>query len=190
MKPGIENKEISNPEVSIEKASEEDAVAILNIQYRTWRDTYVNDELGVTAEDIDERFGVNNPKLWESKIQKWKETISGQDDTYAVFVAKLNGKVVGFNRPGITPDGRGRPYAMYVLPETQGKGVGTELFKRSLEFLGDRDLFLHVASFNDKAINFYKSFGFIENGPVKDEGVSPMPNGAVIPETEMVKPRS
>jgi hypothetical protein len=45
---------------------------------------------------------------------------------------------------------------------------------------------LEVASYNTNAIVFYKAFGFIENGPPKNE-VAALQTGIVIPEIEMVK---
>ena len=104
-------------------------------------------------------------------------------------MAKVDGRVVGFNAPRITEDGRGRPFALYVLPDFQGLGIGYNLFQNSLDFLGGRDLWFQVASYNKKAIDFYKRFGFIENGPVTEhDSVAKLPSGAQIPEIEMIKP--
>jgi len=177
--------------VIIERAKPEDAKAVYDIQSQTWLDTYPNKELGITVEDVRAARGMDDQAVKAKKIARWRETIQGQGDSRAVFVAKVDGTVVGFNAPFISEDGRGRPAALYLLPDFQGKSIGAMLFQNSLGFLGERDLYLHVASYNHRTINFYKKFGFTEVGPV-DAGdeVAALPSGAIIPEIEMVRPKA
>ena len=58
---------------------------------------------------------------------------------------------------------------------------------QSLEWLSDdKKIVVEVASYNTKAINFYKSYGFVEDGQAFNP-VGNLPNGKTIPETLMVR---
>lgn len=54
-------------------------------------------------------------------------------------------------------------HKIYVLPDTQGKGVGYSLVKYAMSEAknrGDKFLYLNVNRYNDKAISFYQRVGF------------------------------
>ncbi len=56
---------------------------------------------------------------------------------------------------------------LYVLPERTGTGIGTELLKASLDAAVEQDYhscWLRVWEGNDKAIEFYRRWGFREVG--------------------------
>lgn len=63
---------------------------------------------------------------YENREKKWKDIISKQ----AVFVARNNkDEIVGFSNAGEErtskyPDYKGELYAIYILKEYQGKGLG------------------------------------------------------------------
>lgn len=182
----IPNPKIDEQSVVIERATPEDAEGINSVLRQTWLDTYPNEEAGITEEDIRLRVEGKNGERIPARIQRWKDNIEDKDGSKAVYVARLNGKVVGMTAPGII-DGRRKVGAMYVLPEAQGMGIGGKLMQKVLEWHGDsEDIFLAVASYNQKAIEFYKRFGFEQTDTViEDEG--DVYGNTKIPEVEMVR---
>ena len=60
-----------------------------------------------------------------------------------------------------------------ILPEYQGKGIGTSIFTDLVEESEKTGLpiVLEVHDVNEKAIGFYKKFGFQEGEKVKDQTV-------------------
>jgi ribosomal protein S18 acetylase RimI-like enzyme len=177
---------ITKSPLEVEPATPEDAAEVFDVQRRTWLDTYPNEEAGITYEDIRVRLEGENGELIPKKVDWWKRGIETAGETRAIFVVRDIGKVVGFVAPSIMNKQR-RIGAIYVLPETQGKGVGRKLLEKAVEWHGrDEDIFLHVASYNQNAIDFYKKNGFEETGTkIVDEDA--LRNGnAPIPETEMV----
>jgi GNAT superfamily N-acetyltransferase len=80
--------------------------------------------------------------------------------------------------------------AFYVLPEYQAHGLGSQMMRSALEWLGsDKPVTVAVAAYNDNAMKFYRGFGF-KPGKRIEEDPSEQPPGAVIPEIEMVRPAS
>jgi len=180
------NKQESNQSVIIETAVPSDAEGVFNVQRLTWLATYPNDELGITEEDIRVQLEGEHGELIPQKIEKRRSGIEATDSERATYVVHDNDKVVGFVAPAIR-DGQRRIGALYVLPETQGKGVGRKLLEKAIEWHGrDEDIFLHVASYNQNAIDFYKKNGFEETGKEVRDDVAQLGNGKEIPEIEMV----
>ena len=157
------HQESDKQPVVIDKALPDDAEIICDIRDRAWIDAYPNSELGITADDIrlnaQGRDGVFVPR----RIAHLKERLARHDGTgLTTFVARVDGKIVGYIDPQIDGQNRRRIGAMYVAPETQGKGVGGKLMRHVLDLYGrDQDIFLEVVSYNQNAINFYKRFGFV-----------------------------
>jgi ribosomal protein S18 acetylase RimI-like enzyme len=75
-------------------------------------------------------------------------------------------------------------HQMYVLPGSQGRGIGTELMQE-LFFCFDSAsrMELNVHPQNLNAIGFYKAGGFTETGKIEVPG----PNGMVIPHIVMAR---
>lgn len=182
----IPDPEINQQSVVIERATSEDAEGVNNVIRQTWLDTYPNEKAGITEEDIRLRVEGENGERIPERIKRWKDKIENKDGSKAVYVARLNGKVVGMTAPGII-DGRREVGALYVLPEVQGMGVGRMLMEKGLEWHGDdEDIYLAVASYNQKAIDFYKRFGFEQTDTVIEDRGDVYGN-TKIPEIEMVR---
>lgn len=162
----------------------DDAEGILEVQKTTWIDTYQNEELGITKKDIQARFNFTAEERAE-KIENCKKSINDLSSHF--WVAKDKGEVIGFS---VTRkwDDHNEIRAIYVLPDFQWKGVGKRLFEKGLEWLGsDKEIRIGVASYNKKAIDFYKNFGFVEN--IRPYTLEPhtLPSGKVIPEIQLIK---
>ncbi len=181
-------QELDKPTVEIERAVPEDAEIICDIRDRAWIEAYPNPELGITAEDIKRNAQGLNGEFVPRRIAYLKEKFANDDGTdLTTFVAKVDGKVMGYIDPIIEENGRRMISAIYVAPETQGMGIGSKLMKKALDLLGrDQDIFLEVVSYNQNAINFYKKFGF-----EKTDAVVPIEEGLPnfmkpLPQIEMV----
>jgi len=90
-------------------------------------------------------------------------------DRDGFFVAKLNGKIVGF----IASDAGWKPYhgeihEFVVLPQYREHGIGRKLFQKALDYLkskGIKFVGLWLGEKNSNAKDFYSHFGvkFIKN---------------------------
>lgn len=170
-------------EVIISHASPEDARDIQHLLYTTWVATYPNKELGITVEDVEEQ---NKIRLTEERIKLAAERIKNLPDTELYLVAKTDGKVIGVCRFVKHPD-KNQLQTLYVLPEFQGKGIGTRLWEEGKVFFDTtKDTSVHVATYNTNAINFYKKLGFLETGKEFTNEQFKLPSGTMIPEMEMV----
>lgn len=169
--------------VAVIDAIPEDVYEIREVQKVTWIDTYPNPELGISREDIIERFK-STPES-QAKLEKRKATFYDYPQ-FHTWVAKDGDKIIGFC---IANSEEYRIQAIYVLPNYQGQGIGKRLMQESLNWLDSKkDIYVNVASYNKKAIKFYENFfGFVESArPIHSE-VCKLPSGAVIPEIELVK---
>ena len=88
-----------------------------------------------------------------------------------LLVAKDDGRVVGFvgygHRDG-DPDELGEVFAIYVLAEYYGTGVGKQLMQRALEKLKKYpQICLWTLKENKRAIRFYQKCGFAADGTEK-----------------------
>ena len=107
--------------VRIRPARVEDAGTIARVQEQTWQGAY----LGMLPHEILTGFGQSQGiGFWEQVLRR-----SGPGD--AVLIAELDRQGVGFISSGPIreriPGYAGEFYALYVLPEAQGCGVGTGL---------------------------------------------------------------
>ena len=97
---------------------------------------------------------------------KWREAIEFSEPQ--VQVAVLDDQVVGFvgydrSRDAKTPSTTGEIWAIYVLPEHWGQGVGVALWdaaRDGLEEEGCTTVTVWVPLRNDRAIRFHELAGF------------------------------
>ncbi len=169
-------------DIKISLAVPDNAKAINELRYKTWLNTYPNEELGITVDDIHDRFkDISSEEAIEKGKEKLKQTADRQ-----TLVAKESNKVVGFCFC-VKSEEKNQLQAIYILPEYQGKGIGKQLWEASSDFLDkEKDTFVEVAEYNSSAIKFYKSLGFTDSGKRILNEHFKLKSGAVIPEMEMV----
>jgi ribosomal protein S18 acetylase RimI-like enzyme len=171
--------------IEIGHAVESDAEGIQNVFYRTWLATYPNEEAGITVDDIKER---KKDALSEENIDKAREQIKNSDEGVSLFVARDNGIVIGICRVQ-NQSHKNQLRAIYVLPEHQGRGIGSMLWEQARNTLNmENDTFVEVVTYNKNAIDFYSRLGFVDTGRrIEDENFR-MKSGAIMNEMEMVLP--
>lgn len=183
MKEIRSTNEVRELTISICEASCEDIEGILHVNRESWLATYPNKDLGITREDI--QTAVENRRPIQS--DRWHKTIESESENKHTWVAKdENKKVIGFCF-AIKSAQENKIQAIYVLPGLHGKGVGQQLITQALQWLGSaKPVTLNVASYNIKAINFYKKIGFEESDDVLPSPAAALPSGKIIPEIKMV----
>ena len=182
------SKELNFQNIDIVTAHSDDAESICRIRDEAWIDAYPNPELGISQQDIELNARGPENRFLINRLKHLKQELAnpGKRD-YPLFVAKQNGKVVGFVNPEIDEKGHKTISQIYIEPSFQGKGLGSLLLQKALNILGtDDDIYLTVISYNQKAINFYEKFGFVKTNKL----VEPDPNKPAylvdLPATEMV----
>ena len=94
-------------------------------------------------------------------------------NTDRILVAKDAGRVIGFAAYGPYRDSglreAGEVYAIYILREYYGKGVGYALMNAAVERLkGYSAIAVWVLEGNRRAIRFYQRYGFYFDGTKKE----------------------
>ena len=177
-------QEFDGLSVSVERAVPGDAEAIMTIKREAWLAAYPNKEFGVTVEDIQKKFPQDS---MPAAIENWQRGIASEKENgdRVTFVARVDGKVVGFTAP-CSEDGQRRIGAMYISPDAQGKGVGSQLLRKAVQWHGlEQDIYLHVVRYNHNAIRFYEHFGFRKTGKEMPEEFDEQQSIRLLPEIEM-----
>jgi ribosomal protein S18 acetylase RimI-like enzyme len=172
-----ESQESLSSQLEIGAPIREDVAQIVRVEKSAITKAYANREKGIGAQDIE----------MTGSAQAWLEDIldvqNGSKDKN-IWVARAEGSVIGacVARRGkeVSIDG------LYVSPEAQGAGAGTELIEKVFEWAGpNADINLDVVAYNQQAISFYNRFGFVEQPNMKSN--HPLANGKSIPMIHMVR---
>ncbi len=146
----------------VRRAHEEDAAAIAEVHTRSWQAAYehVFGPEKLATIDVERRRG-----MWERTLQRLDRD---------VFVAELEGRVVGFvgTLPSRDPDAAGELGEIYALPHAWGKRVGTALMAAALDALAARgypEAILYVLEDNPRARRFYEREGWSLDGKQKTD---------------------
>lgn len=149
--------------MNIRKAERNDARAIAEVQVESWRTTYHDI---VPQSFLDGLSVQDRMKVWEKVM-----------DAHFVFVAENEqGEIIGFASGGIErtkdyPEYTGELYAIYLLEQTQKKGIGQQLFTHVVSTLqeeGHRSMLIWALSENP-ACRFYEKMGGREVDKVMTE---------------------
>ena len=141
------------------------------VHWKCWQVTYP----GLVSHEYLDKFTLEKS---EERAFQWRDNI---------LVAKDGDRVVGFvgyGHHGPEDPEMGEVFALYVLPEYQGTGVGQRLMDAALEKLSAfPHLCLWAVKGNERAIRFYEKNGFRLNG--EEKFVSSISAGGV----KMIKER-
>jgi ribosomal protein S18 acetylase RimI-like enzyme len=141
-----------------------DAEGIARVHTRSWQIAY----RGIISDDY------LNALNWETRFEVWSNRLSSfQPAPSNLFVATdTNGSVTGFAAIGqvrdddLTATGFFELFAIYVMPETWGLGIGKALLDSALKS-APKDapgVSLWVLAGNDRARRFYQRQGFQLDG--------------------------
>lgn len=122
------------------------------VHWKSWHESYP----GIVNQDYLDRLTLEK---CEELAFRWRDHI---------LVAKKDGLVVGFigygDRGEEAPD-TGEIFALYVLSEYYGTGLGLQLMNEGLKQLeAYRNICLWVLKENHRAIRFYRKCGFVPTG--------------------------
>ena len=138
--------------------SEEEIEGKGYVHYKSWHETYTGliDAHYLEGTTLEKCVGI---------ARRWPDNI---------IVAKDGERVIGFAGCGAYRDetlpGHGEVFAIYVLKEYHGQKVGYELMNAALERLSAyQKVAVWVLKGNDKAIRFYKRYGFRFDGGSADD---------------------
>jgi GNAT superfamily N-acetyltransferase len=128
LRAGMGLKPMAGDGVRIRPADAADADAIARVQGETWQGAY----LGMLPHEILAAFGqAQGGAFWERVLTR--------APVESVLVAELDKQVLGFISAGPIreriPGYNGEFYALYVLPEAQGCGIGTALIAHAARCL-------------------------------------------------------
>lgn len=108
----------------IRKAISDDAPSLARVHIDSWRTTYK----GIVQNDFLEAMSYGNSET------RWRDRIVNNQSQYALFVAEDDsGRIVGFADGGADRSGGtlydGELYSIYLLQDSQRKGIGKQLFR-------------------------------------------------------------
>jgi ribosomal protein S18 acetylase RimI-like enzyme len=142
----------------------EDSRAIAEVHVASWQSTY--------AGQIPDEYlaGLCIP----ARETAWRASFS--NETHRIFLSEEGGVVKGFVSFGPSRDNdasanTGEVYAIYLLAEYQGRGVGRALWQGAIEALkkhGSTDVTVWVLDTNSAARKFYEARGCSLDGASKN----------------------
>jgi GNAT superfamily N-acetyltransferase len=137
----------------IRLAKKGDEASIAKVHVDSWKTTYK----GIVDDSYLESLSYDNrQKMWETAIE-------GGYEKGCLFVAEVDGDIVGFASAGPERTKKyevdGELYAIYILQSYQKKGIGKALYSKVREFLneiGNKSMLVWVLTDNPSR-NFYLS---------------------------------
>ncbi|MFZ4632067.1 MAG: GNAT family N-acetyltransferase [Patescibacteria group bacterium] len=167
----------------IRRAVPGDVLGLHQVYFATWLDTYPNQEFNITKDDIVFKY---ESRLTPDKIAERKEKISQIGENEVLLLVEKNKEIIAVCN-AVYEDKCNEIKSFYVLPKYQGLGFGKALwFEAKKIFNPDCETIVKVATYNEKAISFYKKIGFESTGEIIVDERFKMRNGAIIPELKMI----
>jgi len=142
--------------IRIREAQKRDSAAIAKVHIDSWRTTYK----GIVSDDY------LSVMSYTERERRWQEFFEEKDHfQFAYLAEEENGQIVGFASAGVNraeiADYQGELYAIYILREYQGNGIGrqlTEAVARRLLHEEIRSISVWVLEKNP-ACRFYEALG-------------------------------
>lgn len=156
-------------DVVIRQAELKDAGGIARVHIGTWQCAY----RGQLPDSYLDNLSV------QKRTKVWEENLKNPKQNTKTFVAELNGRIVGFASAGNSRDkdtdaDAGELYAIYVDQDYMGKGIGSALHKKCIDYLkelGFTKAILWVMTSNEKTRRWYERKGWKEDGKTKIDKV-------------------
>ncbi|MCV9995610.1 GNAT family N-acetyltransferase [Paeniglutamicibacter sp. ZC-3] len=155
----------NTPVVAVRDAVQDDAAAIARALVAAWRAAYAGiiDAAFLESMDVD------------LIARSWARTLA-RGTVSRPIVAVVGGDVVGFCQFGVPRDeaaaSTGELYALNLLPECWGRGLGTVLLHEAagrLRVRGYSEAYLWVAEGNQRAMDLYLRHGWRDTGITKED---------------------
>lgn len=149
------------PQFDIREATIDDVEAIRRMHAQSWRDTYQNDDIGVTKEWLEEE---TDSWLTDNALEKSCEKLGAcfTDPTQFYRVVLRDEEVVGLLHLYTNEDGSKHLWGLYTAKNTYGSGLAQELMRLADEWIDGSEVDLEVVSYNERAKVFYRKYGFVE----------------------------
>lgn len=147
------------PKFSINLPAEGEGIAVAKMHIQSWKETYVNQDSGLTEEKVDEMLQhlLDDTTFRENTF---KESLENPEQVFYRVVKNEDGEVVGFFH-GSKHEDFNELDAIYLLDEAKGSGTGGKLMEEFLAWVDKAKITrLEAFSFNDSAIGFYERYGF------------------------------
>jgi len=147
------------PKVIIRTASLADVTDIRKMHAKSWVDTYPNEEAGVTREWLlDHTAQWLTPEGLEGSQEHFRAIFGNPDHFYRV--ASDGKSILGMAHASVI-DGSQHLEAMYTDKSQHGTGLAQKMMDSVFEWLDlSKPIVLEVASYNKRAIAFYRKYGF------------------------------
>lgn len=146
-------------EISLRRATVDDAEAIAAVRVESWQATY----RGMIPDDYLDEMRIEDSMLqWRQILQ----AMSQAQDRICVYVAESEGHIIGFASGMMLPEPKlgmqAELTAVYLRPAWQRSGIGRRMAQkvaRTLQAQGADSLLVWVISGNAIARNFYEELG-------------------------------
>ena len=124
-------------------------------EYHNFKEFIYNTKKNAYIKYVEECWGSWNEEIQRNLFDKFIETV--KDDTYII---QLNGENIGFYNGETLEDGSYEIGNICIIPEYQGKGIGTQVLKDIMELHKNQDL--HIQYFKQNPVGkLYKKLGFV-----------------------------
>jgi GNAT superfamily N-acetyltransferase len=159
-------------DLRIAAASYDDLPDVAQIHVASWKQAYIGQVPQAHLDNL-------NPA---SRLRAWQEQFSNRDIS-GLLLAKVNNTPAGFVCFGHARDqdrrGWGEIYAIYVLKEHWGRGIGYALYRNASAALREeavKTAYLWVLDTNHHAIAAYQRWGgLVERDRLKDHMIGGQP---------------
>ncbi len=111
-----------------------------------------------------------NAEIGDLEIEKLRSSVGWDHTTgpfsiikeklYTYFTVRKNNQLIGFI--DVLSDGEADAYIqdLIIRPDYQNKGIGSELTKRTIRFLQEKNIKCIQVTFDPELERFFKKFGF------------------------------